>query len=156
MHLVRRGSGAGGITARLACGGLCAAIVVGCAAGPRTPAAALARYAELTRRTDAAGLAAMYSADGRLERDGAAPLVGPDAVRGFLAQFRDVAVLEDRMTVERESVSGPHAVQAGRYFQRVRLPDTRVVEATGRFEAEWVRIGGDWRVARMRAVPDRP
>lgn len=156
MHLLSRTDGAGGATVRLACAGLCAAFVVGCAAGPRTPAAALARYAELTRRTDAEGLAAMYAADGRLERDGAPPLVGPDAVRSFLAQFRDFSVLEDRMTVERESVSGDRASQAGRYFQRVRLPDARVVTAAGGFEAEWVRVGGGWRVARMRAVPDRP
>ena len=51
-------------------------------------------------------------------------------------------------------ILGPSALQNGTFKQRVRLPDGKVVESQGTFEAEWDRQpDGSWIVSRMTINP---
>ncbi|MEO8056394.1 MAG: hypothetical protein ABI768_14640 [Acidobacteriota bacterium] len=51
-------------------------------------------------------------------------------------------------------ILGPSALQNGTFKQKVRLPDGKVVESQGTFEAEWDRQSdGSWLVSRMTINP---
>jgi len=51
-------------------------------------------------------------------------------------------------------ILGPSALQSGTFKQKVRLPDGKVVESQGTFEAEWDRQpDGSWLVSRMTINP---
>jgi ketosteroid isomerase-like protein len=51
-------------------------------------------------------------------------------------------------------ILGPSALQSGTFKQNVRLPDGKVVESQGTFEAEWDRQpDGSWLVSRMTINP---
>jgi ketosteroid isomerase-like protein len=51
-------------------------------------------------------------------------------------------------------IFGPSALQNGTFKQKTRLPDGKVLETQGTFEAEWDRQpDGSWLVARMTINP---
>lgn len=51
-------------------------------------------------------------------------------------------------------ILGPSALQSGTFRQKTRLPDGKVVESQGTFEAEWGRQpDGTWLVSRMTIDP---
>jgi ketosteroid isomerase-like protein len=51
-------------------------------------------------------------------------------------------------------ILGPSALQNGTFKQKVRLPDGKIVESQGTFEAEWDRQpDGTWLVSRMTINP---
>ena len=112
--------------------------------------ARLQRYAFLAMRMDHAGLASLFAPDGRMLREGQPPLVGPDSIRTFLASFLGYHVLEEHIAAETTTVRADSARQAGTWRQRVQLPDGKVVEVHGRFEAHWMRDNSDeWMIKSM-------
>jgi len=119
--------------------------------------AALAHYATLVRTMDHAGIAAMFAADGEIVNPGQAPVRGPVAIEAFLRQFDAYKVLSETMHPARTTVSGERATQTGTYRQRVRVPDGRVMDVSGGFEADWIRdAGGAWRIRRLATTPSAP
>jgi ketosteroid isomerase-like protein len=67
-----------------------------------------------------------------------------------------VRVLSNEMTTATLSYNGPAVIQTGEFNQSARLPDGRIVDAAGRFEATWVRGGnGEWWIRRMVTRPNK-
>ena len=114
---------------------------------------ALQRYSGKLLAMDAAAVADMYAPDGVWERQ-SGPLQGRDAIRGALASTGGVRVLSNEMTTAYLSYNGPAVVQTGDFKQSVRLPDGKIVNAAGKFEATWVRGDqGEWWIRRMVIRP---
>jgi ketosteroid isomerase-like protein len=126
---------------------------------PATPEqevrAALAHYAELTHRMDHAAIAAMYAPDGEIVNPGQAPVRGPVAIEAFLRRFEGYQVLSELLKPDTTVVSGTRATQSGQFRQTVRAPDGAMINASGTFTVEWVRVGDGWRVQRMATAPNR-
>jgi len=116
------------------------------------------RYAAYLLAMDADGVASMYAPDGIMERQSGPPLHGRDEIRSFLASFSNVKVLSVQMTTISFSYEGPAVVQTGEFQQTARA-NGKVVNASGRFEATWIRGShGDWLIRRMvtRPIPPPP
>lgn len=125
--------------------------------GPATEMAiekAMDRYSAMLATMDAEGLAAMYTPDGVMERQNAAPLRGRDAIRDYLAKPpANVRVVSNRMTTVSLAYNGPAVVQTGEFEQNARV-NGKEVTATGRFEATWVRgPHGAWYIQHMVTRP---
>jgi len=118
--------------------------------------AALGRYAALVLAMDHAGIAAMFAAEGAIVNDGQPPIRGPVKIRAFLESFSGYKVLANDMETSRTVVEGETAVQEGTYHQRVRTPEGKVLEVSGRFEVRWARSGpGEWLIEQMGTQPLR-
>ena len=103
---------------------------------------------------DADGVAAMYTSDGVWERT-SGPLRGRDAIRQSVAAA-NVRVVSNEMATTYLSYNGPAVVQTGEFKQSARLGDGKVVNASGRFEATWVRSSdGAWLIRRMVTRPGK-
>jgi ketosteroid isomerase-like protein len=112
------------------------------------------RYASLLQAMDADGLSRMYSPDGVWERQNG-PVEGREAIRQALANTNGVQVQAVEMTTSYMSYNGPAIVQTGDFSQTVKLPNGKVVTATGRFEATWIRsASGEWWIKRMVTRPN--
>jgi ketosteroid isomerase-like protein len=114
---------------------------------------ALSHYSALMVQMDATAISEMYAPDGVWERQ-SGPLRGRDAIRAALVSSNGVRVLSNEMIMANMSFMGPAVVQVGDFRQSSRLPDGKVVSASGRFEATWVRgPGGEWWIRRMVFLP---
>ena len=114
---------------------------------------ALQRYSALIVRMDAQAISQMYAPDGVWERQ-SGPIQGRQAIRHALADTGGVRVVANEMTAAYISYAGPAVLQTGDFKQTVRLADGKVVQATGRFEATWVRgPNGEWWIRRMVTRP---
>jgi ketosteroid isomerase-like protein len=112
--------------------------------------ARLQRYAFLAMRMDNEGIASLFAPDGRLVREGASSLVGPDSIEKFLAGFVGYHVLEEHIAAETTVVRADSARQTGAWRQRVQVPDGKVVEVHGRFAVHWMRDNSDeWMIKSM-------
>jgi ketosteroid isomerase-like protein len=114
---------------------------------------ALQHYADLISRMAHDSIAALYLPDGELAAPDRDPIVGPAAIAAFLKSFSAYQVYSHRMTADTVRFRGDTALQIGTFRQRVRLPDGTTVEAAGIFRAEWLQVGGTWRVRRMATAP---
>lgn len=109
---------------------------------------ALQRYARLIAAMDAPAIADMYAPDGVWERQ-SGPLRGRDAIRDAIAA-QGARVMSNEMITANMTYNGPAVIQAGEFKQSVRLPNGKVVDANGRFEATWMRgPDGEWWIHRM-------
>lgn len=116
---------------------------------------ALQRYSGMIQAMDASAVAEMYASDGVWERQ-SGPLQGRDAIRSALASTNGVRVLSNEMTTSTLSYNGPAVIQTGEFKQSARLPDGKIVDAAGRFEATWVRgANGEWWIRRMVTRPNK-
>jgi ketosteroid isomerase-like protein len=114
---------------------------------------ALSRYSALMVQMDATAISEMYAPDGVWERQ-SGPLRGRDAIRAALIATNGVRVVSNEMIMANMSFMGPSVVQVGDFRQSSRLPDGKVVTASGRFEATWVRgPNGEWWIRRMVFLP---
>ncbi|MEP7010765.1 MAG: nuclear transport factor 2 family protein [Acidobacteriota bacterium] len=99
-------------------------------------------------------LADLYAADGELIQPGRDPLVGPDAIRGFLAPLTKKVRIEDAtMTTQAIELYGDEAYVWGDYSQRVAVGEQPLATFTGRFIAQWHRAEGVWKLRRMMVQP---
>ena len=110
---------------------------------------ALSRYTRLQRAGDMRRIAAFYLPDGKLAHRGGETLTGPDAIRGFLDQFRRYKVLASRLTPSALATSSAGVHIDGDFAQHVRLPDGKIVDAAGHFTSDWVCSDGHWRIGRL-------
>jgi ketosteroid isomerase-like protein len=114
---------------------------------------ALARYSALMVAMDADAISQMYAPDGVWERR-TGPLQGREAIRDALASSNGVRVLSNEMIMANMSYVGPAVLQTGDFHQSSRLPNGKVVDSSGRFEATWVRgPNGEWWIRRMVFLP---
>ena len=126
------------------------------ATGPATEReleSALQNYSRMILAMNAPAVAEMYAPDGVWERQSGA-LRGREAIRGALAATGGVRVLSNEMTMSYLSYNGPAVIQTGEFRQSVKLPDGKIVDATGKFEATWARgANGEWWIRRMVTRP---
>ncbi len=128
-------------------------LVSACATARPSVVDALAQYAAKVQAMDSEGIGASYTADGAMVSPGAPPVVGPAAIAAHLQSFSAFKVLEERMTPELTNQAGDSADQTGTYFQRVTLPSKETIEVSGRFQADWRFVDGQWRLQRLEAIP---
>lgn len=125
--------------------------------GPQTERqieASLQRYRSLVLAMDAAAVAEMYAPDGVMERQ-SGPLIGRDAIRQALTNTGGVQVQVFEMTTSYLSYNGPAVVHTGDFNQTAKLPNGKIVNVAGRFEATWVRSdSGIWWIKRMLTRPN--
>lgn len=114
---------------------------------------ALAHYEALTIAMASDSIAALFTADGVLGAAGQPDIVGPAAIAEHLRSFAGYQVLADTLRADTTRLNNNGARQVGTYWQRVRVPGGDTVEVHGRFEAQWVHLGGaSWRLRRLATV----
>lgn len=125
--------------------------------GPQTEhqiEASLQRYRSLVLAMDAAAVAEMYAPDGVWERQ-SGPLAGREAIRQALANTGGVQVQSIEMTTSYISYNGPAVVHTGDFNQSIKLLNGKIVTASGRFEATWIRgANNEWWIKRMIMRPN--
>ncbi len=100
------------------------------------------------------GLADLFTEDGELINPGLDPLVGPEAIRSFLAPLASrVRIEEATMTPRAIDLYGDEAYVWGDYSQRVAVGERPLSTFAGRFVAQWHRADGRWKVRRMMVQP---
>lgn len=120
-------------------------------------AAALERYQEAARRTDAPAMAAFFTATGVLFEPGIRPIITRDSIRAFLASFPGVQVHTATATADTIDVFGDRAYLWGSYYEHLTFPGQPVSEQHGRFVTEWARqLDGAWLIARFYRIPLPP
>ncbi len=147
--------------------------LMACSQAPPPPAAAPAvdtaaeqkaisalgdRYVELFNAKDAAGLAAMYTADALRMVPGQPTNKGTDAIRAAIQQgFTDgstkLAVQADETVI---AENGRAAVSHGTYTLEIAPPKGKPVTATGAYMNVLTKGDGGWKVARSLVAPTPP
>ncbi|MBS0479432.1 MAG: nuclear transport factor 2 family protein [Proteobacteria bacterium] len=115
--------------------------------------AAVARYAVLSRASDARRVAAMYAPDGVLVGPKGAPYTGPAEVERFLGGFGAYKLADYVMTIDASAPQGKKWRTEGGYRQTGADPSGAGFVASGRFTIEWACRRGGWRVVRLTTTP---
>jgi uncharacterized protein (TIGR02246 family) len=116
--------------------------------------ARLQRYAGLMLAMDSAGMAAMFAPDGEMVNPKRPAVKGRAAIEKFLAGYSDFKVLSNADTATSTLIDGDTAEQIGTYAQKVRTPEGKLFEASGRLEIEWVRsASGEWLIFQLETFP---
>jgi len=104
-------------------------------------------FAEIFKRGDAAGIAALYTADARLMPPGSPTLSGSEAIKAFwqgaMNQGIKAATLE---TVDVETSGGALATEIGRFTLTMESPRGGSVEQTGKYIVLWKLDGDTWKL----------
>jgi uncharacterized protein (TIGR02246 family) len=139
---------------------LCALLAGACAAPSRLKEdkaaveARLQRYTELMQALDAGGVAAMFAPDGEMVNPRQPPVKGRAAIEKFIAGFSGFRVISISQVASSTLIDGDTAEQMGDYRQKVRTPDGRLLDISGRFEIEWVRSATDgWLLLQVATFP---
>lgn len=111
--------------------------------------ARLRLYDQLVHAQNVHALAALFAPDAEIQHETQTPTRGRAAIEALYASFADYQVLENSTTPESTVVQGLTATQKGRYHQRVKTPSGELVEASGRFQADWVKAAGVWLIKRL-------
>ena len=115
---------------------------------------ALGHYSEIVLAMNHAGIAALFEPDGEIVREGQAAVHGRAAIDSFLSGFASYQVLANNLQPASTVVNGDTAEQVGSYQQRVRTPEGKVLEVSGRFKVVWGRApSGEWLIRRMGTSP---
>jgi uncharacterized protein (TIGR02246 family) len=105
------------------------------------------KFAEIFKRGDAAGIAALYTADARLMPPGVPSLSGTEAITAFwqaaMNQGIKAATLE---TIDVETSGGALATEIGQFTLSMESPRGGQVEQTGKYIVLWKNDGGTWKL----------
>jgi ketosteroid isomerase-like protein len=105
------------------------------------------KFAEIFKRGDAAGVAALYTADARLLPPDAPPMRGTEAITAFWQGAMNLgikcATLE---TVDVESSGGDLATEIGQFTLGMEAAGGGLSEQTGKYIVLWKRDGGVWKL----------
>ncbi|HEV7903518.1 MAG TPA: DUF4440 domain-containing protein [Pyrinomonadaceae bacterium] len=105
------------------------------------------KFAEIFKRGDAAGIAALYTADARLMPPGVPTLSGTEAITAFwqaaMNQGIKAATLE---TIDVETSGGTLATEIGQFTLSMESPRGGQVEQTGKYIVLWKNDGGTWKL----------
>jgi ketosteroid isomerase-like protein len=114
----------------------------------------LQRYSALVLAMDSAGLARMYMPDGELVNPRRPAVKGREAIQKFLEDYSDYKVLSNEDVATSTMIDGDTAEQVGTYHQKVRAPNGKVFETSGRLEIEWQHTGpGEWLIVQLETFP---
>ena len=113
--------------------------------------AAVARYAGRLAAMDAHGVGQFYLPTGMMGQRGGRVSIGPAGVEKFLLKFKGFHVLSEQMTISgKPSLAQGEWTAAGRYRQKVRFPNGKLVQAGGGFDSRWRcdAVSG-WKIRRL-------
>ena len=134
--------------------------LAGCAPTPEDQIReAMRAYDRMVLAMDSNAIANLYVPGGEARHDGALIAQGPDAIRTFLATFDGkVKVESTQSTIESITTDHSTAIASGAFHQRVHtLPDQKVIEVSGRFEAQWVLLDDHrWHLKTMSTFSPPP
>jgi uncharacterized protein (TIGR02246 family) len=105
------------------------------------------KFAELFKRGDVAGVAALYTPDARLMPPDAPLMSGTDAIRAFWEGAMKMGVKTATLeTIEVESSGGDLATEIGQFTLGMETPGGERVEQTGKYIVLWKRDGETWKL----------
>lgn len=134
------------------------AICASCGAAPNSGAlneqsesdirAQSAMFEAAWQREDAAAIAGMFTADGKVLAPGAPDIQGSEAVRSWVTGLLDAATIESlEVTPLEVAASGDLAVETGHYDEHYVLSDGNPIDEHGRYITVWRRLpDGTWRI----------
>jgi uncharacterized protein (TIGR02246 family) len=136
-------------------GSLCAAVIAAFCAAPVRPAhaadarseieAANTQFSAMTAKRDAAGLAALYAADGQLLPAGSEAIRGREEIRKFWQGALDSGVAAIALKTIEVFAAGSTATEVGQY--ELRDADGKVLDR-GKYIVVWRHEGHNWRLLR--------
>jgi uncharacterized protein (TIGR02246 family) len=115
---------------------------------PDVPAAIAAvnqKFMESFARQDAAGIAALYTAEGQLLPGNSDFVVGPAAIQGFWQGAMDMGLKTAKLESVELEIHGDTAVEVGKYTLHVEEDQTL---DRGKYVVVWKNDGGSWKVHR--------
>jgi ketosteroid isomerase-like protein len=116
--------------------------------------ARLHQYEGLMLAMDFPRVAAMFAPDGEMVNPKQPPVHGRATIARFLSGYSDYKVLSNADTATSTLIDGDTAEQIGTYQQKVRSPEGKVFDASGRLEIEWVRAAkGEWLIFQLATFP---
>lgn len=109
------------------------------------------KFAGIFKRGDAAGVAALYTADARLMPPGQEAMSGSAAIEAFWQAAMGMGIKEATLeTIEVESGgdggSSDFATEIGQFSMVVELPGRQRVTQTGKYIVLWKRDAGVWKL----------
>jgi ketosteroid isomerase-like protein len=111
-------------------------------------------YEGLMLAMDIPGLTAMFAPEGEMVNPKRPPVHGREAISKFLGDYADFKVLANTDTPTSTLIDGDTAEQIGTYHQRVRSPEGKEFETSGRLEIEWAKgPSGEWLIVQMATFP---
>ncbi len=115
---------------------------------------ALKRYISLVIAQNHDELAALFTVEGEIVNPGSEPIRGRAAISKFFASFTGYEILVYDIKPSEPTIHGRTATQSGSFYQRVRRPDSKILEASGQFQADWeCNKTGQWQIQRMSTKP---
>jgi uncharacterized protein (TIGR02246 family) len=103
------------------------------------------RFMTAFSRSDAAGIAAVYSSDARVLPPGGDPVAGRPAIEAFWRSVLDLGIKAARLETEELEVHGDRAIEVGRYTLEGEAG--RPLDR-GKYLVVWRQEGNDWRLYR--------
>ena len=105
------------------------------------------KFAELFKRGDAAGVAALYTPDAYLMPPDAPLMRGTDAIETFWRRAMGMGVRAATLeTTEVESSGGDLATEIGKFTLDMEMPDGNRAEMVGKYIVLWKNVGGVWKL----------
>lgn len=105
------------------------------------------KFAEIFKRGDAAGVAALYTSDARLLPPGAPMMSGAEAIENFWQEAMNMGIKEATLeTIDVESSGGDLATEIGKFTLRIEKPGGERIAQTGKYVVLWKNDGGAWKL----------
>ena len=107
------------------------------------------KFAEIFKRGDAAGIAALYTRDARLMPPDAPLMTGTEAITAFWQGAMNMGIKEATLeTIDVESSGGDLATEIGQFTLSMETPDGRGdrVAQIGKYIVLWKRDGETWKL----------
>lgn len=111
--------------------------------------AAMREYDRVLQTMDADAIALVYDEAGDLGDQAH----GREEIKKFLAQFKDIQVLEQHSTTDNIEMLGDSAVQSGSYVQIDVVEKKDTITVRGTYNALWKWDGEEWKLKRMETQP---
>ena len=103
------------------------------------------RFMDAFARGDAAGVAALYSSDGRAFPPGGPAVSGAAALTAFWQGVIDLGIKTARLETEELELHGARVIEVGRYTLEA---DGGATLDRGKYVVVWRQENGDWRLYR--------
>lgn len=105
------------------------------------------QFAEIFKRGDAAGVAALYTADARLMPPGVPMLSGAEAITNFWQAAMNLGIKEATLeSIDVETSGDDLATEVGKFTLSIETPGGGRVAQTGKYIVLWKQDSGAWKL----------